>query len=852
VLLIVAILYAAATVVYSASWFYYIRAERSAQLGVDLQRSELRQETLVTEVIADSPAQRAGFEIGDNILAINHRPLTTMNPLYDSLSRGRPGDLVTFTVRRPGVPAPISLSAILAPAVPPAPLAPTKRLALEVLFSYQAPFVLVGLSVLFLRLENREAWLLALMFGGFIAGSPVLIGEPLIRPELRGFAFAYMVASRGMFPAVFYYFFATFPVSSPIDRRLPRLKSLVPVAAAMIVVPLSLWTLIDGGSRPLALAKERLPWRFLAPILVLYFMGVTGLGLVSLIANNVSATGGEARRKIRVIVWGMLCGLIPFLVMQLISIYTRTEYWNFPFWIWVPAALLLCLVPLAFAYAVVKHRVLEIPVLLKRSVRYVLVQRGFIVLLFSMAAVTVALFTRIFSHFIEPGSNLGMAISAVFGVVLVWASAPVVKRGTQRIDRAFFRSAYDAREILENLVEQTRAVASLERLATLLAEQIGHALHPTWMAVYLGDRDGGLQLHDASGPMNPQSLSPELPLLAQLARERKPWEASAADHGERIASDALSMFTPRQTECLVPMFNRGGNLTGLLVLGPRLSEESYSREDTRLLALVASQAGIALETMRLAEEMAERIQAEKRAAQELAIAAEVQARLFPQKFPPLATLEYSGRCIQARQVGGDYYDFLNLGSGRLGIVQADIAGKGISGALLMASLQASLRGQYAVALEDLPQLLKSVNQLFYENTGDSTYATMFFGDYQDVTRRLRYANCGHNPPILLRSSGSIERLASTATVLGLFEDWECRTCDVEFAAGDILVIYTDGITEATGEGGEEFGEGQLVDVIRNKSCSPVPFILDAVLSAVQQFSGSEQADDLTLVVARAR
>jgi hypothetical protein len=130
----------------------------------------------------------------------------------------------------------------------------------------------------------------------------------------------------------------------------------------------------------------------------------------------------------------------------------------------------------------------QFPVLLKRSARYVLVQRGFIVLLFSMAAVTVAVFTRIFAQFFQPGSSLGMAMSAVFGVVLVWASAPVVRRGTQRIDRAFFRSAYDAREILENLVEQTRAVASLERLATLLAEQIGHALHPTWMAVCLGDR----------------------------------------------------------------------------------------------------------------------------------------------------------------------------------------------------------------------------------------------------------------------------------------------------------------------------------------------------------------------------
>jgi serine phosphatase RsbU (regulator of sigma subunit) len=235
----------------------------------------------------------------------------------------------------------------------------------------------------------------------------------------------------------------------------------------------------------------------------------------------------------------------------------------------------------------------------------------------------------------------------------------------------------------------------------------------------------------------------------------------------------------------------------------------------------------------------------------MTIATEVQARLFPQKFPPLATLEYAGRCIQARHVGGDYYDFLSLGSGRLGIVLADIAGKGISGALLMANLQANLRSQYAMALEDLPQLLKSVNQLFYENTSDSSYATLFFGDYQDATRRLRYANCGHNPPILLRARGATERLVATATVLGLFEVWDCPIREVQMAPADTLVIYTDGITEATGRGGEEFGEKRLLETICASHDAPVSAILDAVLNSVQKFSTGEQADDLTLVVARA-
>src|SRR6266478_3832711 len=148
--------------------------------------------------------------------------------------------------------------------------------------------------------------------------------------------------------------------------------------------------------------------------------------------------------------------------------------------------------------------------------------------------------------------------------------------------------------------------------------------------------------------------------------------------------------------------------------------------------------------------MAERMEADRRVAREIEIAREVQARLFPQKLPAMKTPEYIGGCIPARAVGGDYYDFVELREGHLALVLADIAGKGVSGALLMANLQANLRSQYAMAVDDLPQLLASVNRLFYESTGDASYATLFFADYDDCSRRLRYANCGHLPPLLQR------------------------------------------------------------------------------------------------------
>jgi serine phosphatase RsbU (regulator of sigma subunit)/catechol 2,3-dioxygenase-like lactoylglutathione lyase family enzyme len=247
-----------------------------------------------------------------------------------------------------------------------------------------------------------------------------------------------------------------------------------------------------------------------------------------------------------------------------------------------------------------------------------------------------------------------------------------------------------------------------------------------------------------------------------------------------------------------------------------------------------------------------RREAERRAARELEIAREVQARLFPQSLPPMATLEYAGMCMQARQVGGDYYDFLDLGHERLGLVLSDIAGKGIAGALLMANLQANLRSQCAIALDQPQAFLRSVNRLFFENTSDGAYATLFFGEYDARQGRLRYVNCGHLPALLLRRDETVERLEATCTVLGLFDDWDCEVEERQLDPGDTLVIYTDGVTESFHEDEEQFGETRLLDAVRRHRDHAPRELIARVIAEVQQFNPNEQQDDITLIAARCR
>jgi len=503
---------------------------------------------------------------------------------------------------------------------------------------------------------------------------------------------------------------------------------------------------------------------------------------------------------------------------------------------------------------------MDTSVLLRRSARYLLVERGFTILILLISAGLTLWLGQAFSHTFRAGSRVAIPTGASFGVFLILGGIQVHRRVRTRLDRAFFRSAYDAQQILENLAANTLSMSDRPALAGLLHQQIREALHPSPLVIYLRAAHGNLQAYAGDPRQQPLTLLANDRVFGQVAGRNGAFEVTPEDiHGSAL--DCLL------AECLVPI--RGTtlpsspkeivgeetdeHLQGMVVLGPRRSEEPYSARDKRLLTSVASQVGIAMRSISLAERMAERIDAERRAEQEMQIARQVQSRLLPQEPPKLLTLECAGKCIQTRAVGGDYYDFLEFGFGKLCMVLADVSGKGISGALLMANLQASLRGQYAAACDDLPHLLRSVNTLFHKNTETNNYATMFLSVYDDADRSLRYVNCGHNPPVLLRATGVIERLEGTATVLGLFDPWECCVAERQLMPGDVLLIYTDGISEAApSQDAEEFGDDRLIrtfEALRGKCPSDM---LDGIIAEVERFSQAEQADDMTLIVARCR
>jgi phosphoserine phosphatase RsbU/P len=274
-------------------------------------------------------------------------------------------------------------------------------------------------------------------------------------------------------------------------------------------------------------------------------------------------------------------------------------------------------------------------------------------------------------------------------------------------------------------------------------------------------------------------------------------------------------------------------------------------DNSRLLEILEKQIEVGRERRearrKATEEREEAIHHFQEQEREIAEARAIQQRLFPREIPQVAGYEIATSWQSARMVSGDYFDVLALGEDTLGLCIADVAGKGIPAALLMSNLQAAVRGLSSPSLT--PDLLcNSLNSIVWKNTHPDRFITLFYAQLDGSARRLRYANAGHNAPIVVRAAGSHERLQEGGGVLGVFEDQSFGLGTVDLAPGDRLVLFTDGVTEASNREGEEFGEQRLLCLLEEHRNLSANGIQEKIAAAISEFSGGHLTDDATLLI----
>lgn len=737
----------------------------------------------------------------------------------------------------------------------------------------------------FQRAENAHAWLACLTFYTFPA--IIFFTFSTLPPAWMAFAYGYRYIVSTFIYYLMLRFFLNFPQPSPLKRLLP---SLLPVVFALSVVYGLIRVVFTMQTVGLSLDTA---WsQFLLTCQTNMFRGFLFLplvGLVSLTLNTFRAEGRGDRRRMAILWAGSLVSLGAFMS----SIISRYFFYTTPS-VATTTAVIFCMgtMPLAFLYVALRHRPPGIGLVLRGGIRYLLASRGFLVLESAALLILFAFYVGPAVEDLFPATDrrlvhavfLAAALSVAFGLNRMnpWIM--------NRIDRMFFREAYSARKVFGDLGKAIRGMVDHpDRLSITVAETVRDALHLESVRVFLPPGNslelGGVSAGNTAGgpwrcacyaasaggawrtPAASGSAGSEFVLAAdgEVARRllASPEEDDAMDvqpinvsgraghsgSSHSSSTGEIGRLRDLGVRLLTPLSGPGG-LLGFMALGEKLSEEPFTREDRDLLATVAEQAALALDYSRLMRQAMER----ERLRREIEIARDVQERLFPQLLPPMANLEYAGACRPAGGVGGDYYDFVFLGQGRIGIALGDISGKGISAALLMAGLQGMLRVSAPLRGDALVPLMGELNAGLAASTSGDRFATFFYALWDDAHRRLLYVNAGHNPPFRLAAvGGKPEFLDKGGTVLGIFHDAAFESGDAVFGAGDVLVLYSDGVTEAVDTAGEEFGIGRLVESIRGRSGVPVGRLIRDVLDEVHVFAGdAPQHDDMTLVVARVR
>ncbi len=416
------------------------------------------------------------------------------------------------------------------------------------------------------------------------------------------------------------------------------------------------------------------------------------------------------------------------------------------------------------------------------------------------------------------------------------------------------RAAVEELSILNDIATAITSTQSIEQIIELVVKKC---------VKYLKVEQGAVMLLDEKDQQNPfhtmirkqDSISNLLPyrLDAQLTgwmlKNKNPLMIN------NFESDPRFNFVSRLNQSLneknfpvksllsVPMLLKG-KLIGLLTVFNKRTLTGFTNDDQRLLGIIAAQSAHVVENARLYHEEQALIHLQE----EMKLAYEIQVDLLPKSQPEIKGYQIAGKSIPAKEVGGDYYDFISIDDNHLAFCVGDISGKGIPAALLMANLQATLRGQTSFG-KSCKDCIFFTNNMLFHSTASNKFATLFFGILNSETNQIIYCNAGHNNPYLIAADGKMTKLSVGGIIVGIMPEAQYDESTIDINPGEFLILFSDGITEAMDSAEEEFGDKRLTDIVLNNRKESVENIIDIIFGEVKLFAGSSpQMDDMTVVI----
>ncbi len=765
------------------------------------------------------PAAEAGLRVGDQIISVNGRKAEGICGLTFPLRSGRPGEPIRLVVQRDGPPFAVDL---IPTHLPPAETA--WNLA-------QAVASLIAIFVGSLTLLRRVRVLTFVFFLICLALS-LLLYFPYVPP----IPFFWAVANVGklflttLVPALFLHFFLLFPYERPVLRRRPALARLL-YAPSLVFFGVSLSSAIgiwpDGISGTMRTLGESLP----AAGFVASFVGSAILFVRAYRKTSLPSI----RQKLRVALWGTIAALLP--IVAILALYSL--YPGHPVPVDRLAVLALVLLPVGFAYAIVKHGVFDIELIVKRSLVVTSVTAVLVLLYFLSYFLLRALL-----HTVTALS--GTLVSVVAFVFVIVLFSPIREHLQDLVDRSVYPERFASRRRLREFARNLPRLSNEDEIIRASLHNVAACLGVERGAYFPGtDPSAGPSFGWGFPPRDQQSMRLGSALRNPIFRRGEPLlreEVEAEIPYGYLPADEIATLSQLEACVLVPI-TTGGRQFGIAVFGKRLDGDSYGGSDLEILDSLATQTALAMENVQFQRELRTKEAMER----ELLVAQTLQRQLLPHSPPEVPGIQLTAATLPCQEVGGDYFDYVVTEGGRVCLAVGDVSGKGIPAAILMANVQALFRAEARDKAEP-DQVLERMNRRLCEIERPDRFVSFFCGLFDPLRGELRYSSAGHPPPFLVRAGGAVHRLDAAALLMGIERDVHYPLGVVRLQPGDLVLCFTDGIPDSMSNG-SLLREDQLEEMICALRHLSADRLLERLLDRLRQ--GPVLDDDTTLLILKA-
>jgi serine phosphatase RsbU (regulator of sigma subunit) len=845
-----------------------------------------------------SEADRAGIGRGDRLLSIDGIPIDDTVRLRELDQRVRSGDTVVYRLERDGVEREVGIRF--------RPLFRDRWAIVSIVVHtlVALSFVLIGVLVFTRKPDDRRV---LVFYAMVIVGALSIFGSALLAIDNSSVRGIIVAPSHALLPVAVISVFVVaflpltlhlalvFPHDRPVLREHPQILGWVygvPLLAALLVLGLGSFGAIvpmlspAGTSRldtaanvilgalavgglilALRLARRaqvegwlhaivRQPGHSLLAIfgallgvvrvaaalklkiltitataftVLLPFLALAAFPVLACVAlyRSYREAGVEEKRQVKWPLWGTLIALATKIVFSLV-LYALITYvmvtgrnlteWTFASQMLqlVPVVVYL-LIPVSFAFAILKYRLMNIDVIIRKTVAYAILSGAIVILYLVLVGGLGTVLIR--SAGVQ---NQTMVIASTLVVALLFV--PIRNKLQTLVDRNLFPHRYDYPAALQAITVDARNATDLAALLRSSGEKVQQALQNRSVVLFVERQDEYVAMAKV-GVSDAVLGTLRLPhsFVSELDRPFDPRRRNLEDH----VSSALARL---DTVLVLPLATRG-----FIALAPKLSGAVFDVEDIEFLLSASGEIVAGADRLRMQTEEVDFAQARA-----------IQQSLLPREMPRVADLDVTGEWQPARNMGGDYYDLLELGPRELAVCIGDVAGKGMSAALLMSGLQAAVR---ASASSSPRELCERVRRVVVSSLSGGRFVTFFYATVDTGAWKIRWCNAGHNAPILVRADGSTFRLEGGGPAFSrLFRQDAYVEHEMALTPGDRVVLFTDGVSEASDPRGEQLGEGRLEDLVRRCRAEPAGSIQREIVDAALTHSGGELDDDLTLVV----